>query len=122
MKVLGFSTLLAVLILISGCAPAAPASIPTSQLLPTETPIPTPLPTATAAVVGPLTPEKLFEFDNAPDPFKDPYGIAIDSSGNLYVNDAGNSRVLIFDAGPRWRGVRYLRSLSPSTVCASRHC
>ena len=28
---------------------------------------------------------------------KDPYGIAINSEGNIYVTDVGNGRVLIFD-------------------------
>ena len=44
-----------------------------------------------------MAPELLFEITNDPDGMKDPYGIAINSAGRIYVTDAGNSRVLVFD-------------------------
>ena len=34
----------------------------------------------------------------AEDGMKDPYGVAVNSQGNIYVSDMGNDRVLIFDA------------------------
>ncbi|HCR70634.1 MAG TPA: 6-bladed beta-propeller [Anaerolineae bacterium] len=45
-----------------------------------------------------MTPET-FDFPEITfDGMKDPYGIAINSLGNLYVTDAGKGRVLVFDA------------------------
>jgi len=45
--------------------------------------------------------------------------------GTLYVGSTAKSvseRIAEHRAtdGPRWRGVRYLRGLSPATVCATR--
>lgn len=42
--------------------------------------------------------ERLFEIKLTEDSMKDPYGVAINSLGHIYVSDMGNSRILIFDA------------------------
>lgn len=45
--------------------------------------------------------EKAYEITEialADDGMKDPYGVAINSQGHIYVSDMGNDRVLIFDA------------------------
>ena len=67
-------------------------STPTPVSIPTSTPEPTQTPEAV------MTPELIFEITNGKDGLKDPYGVAINSEGRIYVTDAGNSRVLIFDA------------------------
>src|ERR1044071_6365839 len=93
MKPLGFSIVLSLILFTTGCAAEAPDPTPTPQPSPTNTP----LPTSTTQPQGPVTPELLLTLDNDPDRMKDPYGVALDSSDNLYINDAGNSRVLVFD-------------------------
>ncbi len=93
MKPLGFSIVLSLILFTTGCAAETPDPTPTPQPSPTNTPPPT----STPQLQGPITPEILLTLDNDPDRMKDPYGIALDSSANLYVNDAGNSRVLVFD-------------------------
>ncbi len=74
-----------VVLLMSGCSPAAP--------LPTPSPVPTM--TATPPPTS-IIPELVLDIANETDPMKTPYGVALDSSGKIYVNDAGNSRVLVF--------------------------
>src|SRR5512138_10066 len=72
----------------------------------TATPIPVPTrkpiaatitPSATQTPEGDAMPKVLTEITNGPDPIQDPYGVAVNSQGNLYVTDAGHSRVLVFD-------------------------
>lgn len=64
---------------------------------------PLPVPSSTATLNATQTPERdampevLFEITNEPDALQDPYGVAVNSDGKLYVSDAGHSRVLIFD-------------------------
>lgn len=41
---------------------------------------------------------EISEIALAEDGMKDPYGVAVNSQGNIYVSDMGNDRVLIFDA------------------------
>lgn len=41
---------------------------------------------------------EISEIALAEDGMKDPYGVAVNSEGNIYVSDMGNDRVLIFDA------------------------
>jgi tripartite motif-containing protein 71 len=93
MKPIGLFLLLTGILIASGCAPTAPASTPTPKLVA----INTPLPTSTPKPSGSLALEVAFQFNNTPDRLTDPYGIALDSAGNIYINDAGNSRVVIFD-------------------------
>jgi len=66
-------------------------------------PIPTTVATDTTEVTQPLTTEEAvttehpFEIELTEDSMKDPYGVAINSLGHIYVSDMGNDRVLIFD-------------------------
>lgn len=69
-----------------GSATTAPATLEATQLESTSTPEVT------------MTPEPLNFPKITLDGMKDPYGIAINSLGNLYVTDAGNGRVLVFDS------------------------
>lgn len=62
-------------------------------VVPTSTAIPTQIPTIEAT----MTPETPFEIKLSEDSMKDPYGVAVNSLGNIYVSDAGKDRVLIFD-------------------------
>lgn len=78
-------------LLISGCS----AMTPVPRLSPMSTMTVPPLPTATSQPKGPILPELNLEIRNEKDPLKAPYGVALDSSGKIYVNDAGNSRVLV---------------------------
>src|SRR5262245_3209823 len=93
MKSLGFSIILTLILFTAGCAKDAPVSTPTPEPPPTNMPLPTPTPPPQGLIVTKI----LLELNHDPDTMKDPYGIALDSSGNIYINDAGNSRVLIFD-------------------------
>ena len=76
-------------VLLTACGTAEEPVVPTSTAVP-----PTQIPTIEATV----TPEKPFEIKLSEDSMKDPYGVAINSLGHIYVSDAGNNRVLIFDA------------------------
>lgn len=51
-------------------------------------------PAEPAEATKPIEP---YEIKATGDGMKDPYGIAINSAGQIYVSDAGNHRVLIFD-------------------------
>lgn len=93
MKPIGLFLLLTGILITSGCAASAPASTLTPELVATNTPLPSPTPEP----AGSLALEPVFEFNNTPDRLSAPYGIALDSAGNIYINDAGNSRVVIFD-------------------------
>ncbi len=74
--------------------PASPAA-PEEPAVSTETPIPaSPEPTKAS---GPIA-HVVIKLTKPDVKFKDPYGVAINSLGNIYVNDAGNSRVLVFDS------------------------
>ncbi len=44
---------------------------------------------------GPTT--FVWKIDNASHSLKAPYGLGLNPAGNLYINDAGNHRVLKFD-------------------------
>jgi len=92
MKKLLVSALLIALFM-NGCSTATPISKPD----PAPTVTAQPLPTSTTEPAGAMVPELVFEIRNGSDPLHTPYGIALDSSGRIYVNDAGNSRVLVFD-------------------------
>jgi DNA-binding beta-propeller fold protein YncE len=75
----------------AGCATLTPLPSPESVVPPT------PVPTEIPMEEKPMTPDVLLEITNDPDSMKDPYGVAVNSSGNIYISDAGNSRVLVFD-------------------------
>ena len=76
-------------IFLSGCAASTPE--------PTSTPRPAPTQTSTPIPQLNTQPDMILEISNTADAFSDPYGLAINSAGNIYVNDAGKSRVKIFD-------------------------
>ena len=82
-----------VLLLLSMCLLIAcgGGAEPSAELTPT--PGPTQIPTIEAT----MTPEQPFEIKLSEDSMKDPYGVAVNSLGNIYVSDAGKDRVLIFD-------------------------
>ena len=80
---------------LSGCS--ASAATPHPSPIPTLTAQPPPTATAKAEPEGVIVPEMILEIKNESDPLNTPYGLALDSSGKIYVNDAGNSRVLVFD-------------------------
>lgn len=61
---------------------------------PTTTPEPTQPPTIELTT----TPEEPFEIKLSVDSMNDPYGVAVNSLGQIYVSDMGKDRVLIFDA------------------------
>ncbi|MFN2279310.1 MAG: hypothetical protein ACK2UR_16970, partial [Candidatus Promineifilaceae bacterium] len=70
---------------------------------PTATAEPDPSPTAESTAAPTRSPAAatyslLFEITNSPDNLKSPGGIAVDSAGNLFVWDAGKSRLLKFDS------------------------
>lgn len=86
-KYLALSLSIIFLVSCGGNATTAPATIESTQAQPTSSPIPEVT----------MTPET-FDFPKITfDGMKDPYGITINSLGNLYVTDAGNGRVLVFD-------------------------
>src|SRR5690349_6483317 len=86
--------ILSAILLTSACAAPPPEPTPTSKPMPTETPNPSPTP----GLSGTVLPELVLAITNESSPLKDPYGVAISPSGKVYVNDAGNSRVLAFDS------------------------
>lgn len=82
---------LSIIFLVS-CGGSA-TSAPTFTVEPTQVEsTSTPIPEAT------MTPEPLDFPTITFEGMKDPYGIAINSIGNLYVTDAGKGHVLVFDA------------------------
>src|SRR5512147_506772 len=82
---------LSITLLLSGCStPLLPPALAPTMTAP-------PPPTPTTGPEGAFTPELVLDITNESDPLKTPYGIALDSTGKIYVNDAGNSRVLVFD-------------------------
>lgn len=82
--------LLAGLCLLSACSGGAEA-------LPTSTFTPDP-PTKTPTIEVTMTPEKPVEIKITTEGMKDPYGVAVNSLGQIYVSDMGSNRVLVFDA------------------------
>ena len=89
-------------ILTGGCAASTPAPELPAAVEPESTSTPTPAvapttdaPTPTATPI--TNPESILVIKDSNDPMKSPYGVAINSKGKIYVNDAGNNRVLIFD-------------------------
>src|SRR5215208_1459547 len=90
MKRIAFIILLGALFL-SACGGIAATPMPVATAAATSTP------DATQTSEGDPMPELLLEITNDPDTLKDPYGVAVNSQGHVYVSDAGKSRVLIFD-------------------------
>ncbi|HNJ12262.1 MAG TPA: hypothetical protein PLN43_01705, partial [Anaerolineales bacterium] len=78
--------ILATLFTLGACAS------PTEPPVPTETPIP-PSPTADLGIGPFLTVNKAGDLY-----LKSPYGAAVNQAGEIYISDAGNSRVLKFDS------------------------
>jgi NHL repeat len=97
LKSIVFVTAIVVLLLVVGCSNAAS---PTATPLPLPTSVP---PTATQALSiatalpsptpGPV--EFVWKIIGEPEPFNSATGLALDTQGNLYVFDVGNSRVLV---------------------------
>lgn len=75
-------------VLLTACSGAVEEPVPTSTTEPTQVP----------AVAATATPEQPFEIKLSEDSMKDPYGVAVNSLGQIYVSDTGKDRVLIFDA------------------------
>src|SRR5687767_3417948 len=84
---------LSIILFTSACAAQQPASTATSKPIPTHTPAPSP----TAALLGTVLPQLVLEITNPTSPLRTPYGIAVGPNGRAYINDAGNSRILVFD-------------------------
>ena len=59
----------------------------------TETAEPIQIPTTVETEIT----EQLLEIELTEDRMKDPYGVAVNSQGHIYVSDMGNDRVLILD-------------------------
>lgn len=77
-------------VLLMACVGAVEEPAPTF----TSTAVPTQIPTVEVT----MTPEEPFEIKLSVDSMKDPYGVAVNSLGHIYISDAGKDRVLIFDA------------------------
>ncbi|MEN9563687.1 MAG: hypothetical protein RIR73_1931 [Chloroflexota bacterium] len=75
-------------VLLTACGSAEEPVVPTSTAVP-----PTQIPTIEAT----MTPEQPFEIKLSEDSMNSPYGVAVNSLGNIYVSDTGKDRVLIFD-------------------------
>jgi tripartite motif-containing protein 71 len=101
------------LIFLVGCSPSeltlppAPTSLPVTATFPsvptatseaTETSQPTIQPTIQPSCQPTFFPvEFVWKITGDPNPFSRPIGVAVDMEGNIYVMDAGNSRVQKFD-------------------------
>ena len=85
MKLIIKTFILTVMFTLGACAS------PIEPPMPTETPIP-PSPTADLGIGPFLTVSKAGDLY-----LKSPYGVAINQAGEIYISDAGNSRVLKFD-------------------------
>src|SRR5690349_19255076 len=90
--------MLSAILLTSACAAPQPEPTPTSKPNPTDTPVPSPTP----GLSGTVLPELVLDLTDKANPFEAPYGIAISSDGKVYINDAGNSRVMVFDSAGAW--------------------
>jgi tripartite motif-containing protein 71 len=77
--------------------------VPTETISPTRTPIPdtdTPIPAPTLTNPPPATPlpvEFVWKIDGAPHPFNAPVGLALDAQGDFYVMDTKNAQVKKYD-------------------------
>jgi DNA-binding beta-propeller fold protein YncE len=67
------------------------------ELVPTSTFTPEPSTPTIEVTMTPVLPVELNSI--TAEGMNAPYGIAFNSLGNIYVNDAGSNRVLVFDAG-----------------------
>lgn len=102
-------------------------SLPSPTPTPSTSPSPTPSPTPTPSVSPSPTPTPTPSSNNltpattiTSSSFVTPYGLTVDSSGNLYVTDVGNGstqapKILVFN-GPFAGG---LQNLAPSAVITS---
>src|SRR5215211_5570873 len=79
------------MLFLTACGGTAATQIPVFVATTTSTPASTQTPE------GDPVPVLLLEITNDPDLLKDPYGVAVNSEGKIYITDAGRSRVLIFD-------------------------
>ncbi|MEK7432730.1 MAG: Ig-like domain-containing protein [Cyanobacteriota bacterium] len=71
--------------------PPAPTPTPTSIIISTPVPTPTPINTIVTTIAGSLVGFADGTSSNAK--FNQPYGIALDSIGNIFVTDSGNHKI-----------------------------
>jgi tripartite motif-containing protein 71 len=79
--------------------PPSPATSPAPSAEPTEVPTVVVTPTA-VALKSPV--EFVSKIIGDPNPLKNPLGVATDQQGDLYVVDAGNSRIQEFDSSGKF--------------------
>ena len=97
---------LVVISLLSACVGTVPITTPAPLPSTSPTPLTTTSPTQSPIIPAPTLPSQLVESQlelvwsstGEPDSFSAPDGIGLDQQGNLYVADAGNSRVQKLDS------------------------
>lgn len=108
MKTMMFALIFALACAVASCGGAAPAPDTPAPALTSASPTPLP-PTATLLpatttqppAIGtlpiPSSVEVVWNINGEPNRFNNPISLAIDEEGNLYVLDAGNNRIQVFD-------------------------
>ena len=108
MKTMKFALILALAWAVASCGGAAPATRHPAPALTSASPTPLPptatllpptttQPPATGTLPIPSPVEVVWNINGEPNRFKNPTSLAIDEEGNLYVLDAGNNRIQVFD-------------------------
>lgn len=99
-----FFKVILIIVFLTGCAAptVTPASLPTYPPTVTQTQVPPPAqitqPESTqTSLPTPLPLELVWKITGDPNPFSRPIGVTVDAEGNVFVMDAGNSRVQKFD-------------------------
>jgi tripartite motif-containing protein 71 len=85
--------------LLVGCGTNNPAALPSIALSPTNVVTSSPTPIMVTEPIQPtaLPVEFVWKITGDPNPLSRPIGVAVDAERNVYVMDAGNSRVQKFD-------------------------